>query len=115
MAKLTKEDVVKLLLTRDDALIRALIAINNRQTNDEQQQACTKYNNLRGFTSGDAAKGTGMVNYYRRTGRLTPSQLAWWRKPNAKGRMRIAKYANQLLLVAEEKARAKAQNQLTAS
>lgn len=100
----TKASIIELLRTNDHAVGRALLAINARQTSDEQAQERTKYHNLRGFTSGDAKRGTGMANYYHRFNMLTAKQLAWWRRPNANGRMRIAKYAEQLLLVAAEKA-----------
>ena len=99
----TKESIIELLRTNDHAVGRALLAINARQTYDEQTQEMTKYRNLRGFTSGDAKKGTAMANYYHRFNMLTVKQLAWWRKPNANGRTRIEKYASQLLLVVREK------------
>ena len=107
-----RTQIVELLRTRDDAVGRALLAINARQTQDERQQEMTKYHNMRGFTSGDAKRGTGMANYYARFGKLTPKQLAWWRVSNAKGRSRIEKYVEQLLLVAKEKELTKQQAML---
>ena len=51
---------------------------------------------------------------YKKWGKLSEKQLAYWKKPNAKGTPRICKYAGQLLEVALAKAssvqsRAKAQ------
>jgi hypothetical protein len=47
-----------------------------------------------------------MAKFFADRGYLTEKQLAYWRKPNAKGTPRICKYAGQLLLVAEAKAKA---------
>jgi len=103
----TKEQIITLLQTNDKAVGRALLAINARQTRDEQIAEQTKYHNNMGFTSGDAKRGTSMANYFDRKGYLTVNQLGWWRKKNFKGRSRIEKYATQLLIVAKEKQAAK--------
>lgn len=105
---LTVEYVREKLRTDDAWLIRALLAINARQTADEQRAETTKYHNLRGFMPGHAKRGTGMVNFYRTAGFLTPKQKAWWRTVTPRGLSRIEVYASQLIKVAEEK---KAQRQ----
>ena len=47
--------------------------------------------------------GTSMAQFFTKRGYLTEKQLAYWKKPNAKGDMRICKYAGQLLAIAEAK------------
>ena len=98
----TKASIVRLLETNDTAVGRALVALNKRQTVDEQYSETTKHNNGRGFRSCDARMGTSMAMFYTRNGYLSPKQLAYWRKPQSNGVMRIAVYANQLLIVAKE-------------
>jgi hypothetical protein len=100
-----KTDIEKMLMTRDDALIRALYALHERQTRDEQAAAVTRHHNNKGFKPCDARKGSGMVNFHRHRGYLTVNQIAHWRKvmPGT-GKPRICSYAAQLLIVAKEKA-----------
>jgi hypothetical protein len=100
----TKADIVTLLAVNDKAVARALVALNKRQTQDEQAHETTKYANGMGFRPCDAARGTGMAQFYTARGYLTPKQIAFWRKREKNGKMKIAVYAGQLLLVAEEKA-----------
>lgn len=100
---LTKQSIVDLLSRNDKAIIRALLALNARQNADEQISETTKYHNNRGFRPCHARMGTSMAKFYERNGYLSPKQIAYWRKQNAKGTMRIAIYASQLLKVAEEK------------
>ena len=103
----TVESIRALLATNDTAVIRALLALNARQTPDEVRLETTKYHNNVGFTAGHAKRGTGMVKFYQRTGRLTAKQLAWWRQVMPSGRSRIGIYAAQLLDIAEAKASAR--------
>ena len=79
------------------AIGKALVHLYNRQTSDEQRTEDTKYNNGIGFTPADARMGTSMATFFQRRGYLTPKQIAYWRKPNAKGTPRILKYKKQLL------------------
>ena len=103
---MNKTEIVELLKTNDRAVARAVFVLNERQTADEQNSEATKYHNGVGFTGADARMGTSMAKFYSRTGYLTAKQIAYWRKPNKNGVMRIAKYAGQLLEIAETKARA---------
>jgi hypothetical protein len=105
--KHTVESIRELLRTNDAAVGRALLALNARQTADEQRAEITKYHNNMGFMPAHAKKGTGMARFYERAGFLTPRQLAWWRAVTPKGKMRIEVYAAQLLKVAEAKQAAK--------
>lgn len=103
----TKQSIIALLETNDKAVARALVALNARQTADEQRSEHTRYDNGMGFTPADARMGTSMANFYLRNNRLSEKQVAYWRKPNARGVPRIAKYAGQLLEVAREREAAK--------
>lgn len=96
----TKETITQLLATNDRAVARAIMALNRRQTADEQAEEHTKYTNGRGFRSCDARMGTSMARFYERTGYLSPKQIQYWRKLQRNGVMRIAVYANQLLDIA---------------
>lgn len=101
-------EIVNLLRTRDAAVARALVVLNERQTADEQVSENTKYHNNRGFRPCHARMGTSMAKFYLRNGYLSPKQIAYWRVPQRDGKMRIEVYAGQLLEVAERKAAAKA-------
>lgn len=103
----TKESIVKLLETRDLAVAKALVVLNDRQTADEQSQEDTKYLNGKGFRPCHARMGTSMAKFYLRFGYLTPKQIAYWRKKMKCGNMRIGIYAGQLLEVAKIKEQAK--------
>lgn len=102
---MNKQDIINLLETRDVAIGRALVALYERQTNDEQQSQCTTKQNGRGFRPCDAFVGSSMAQFYLKNKFLTEKQVAYWRKPLSNGQMKIAIYANQLLRVAEEKAK----------
>lgn len=99
---LTKAALVAKLETDDRWVARAVVALNKRQTHDEVAAEMTKYTNNRGFRSCDARMGTSMAQFYSRNGYLTPKQVAYWRKRQRNGVMRIAVYANQLLSIAAE-------------
>ena len=99
----TKEQIKTLLQTNQKAVMRALIVLNERQTQDEQTSEATINRNGRGFTPADARMGTSMANFYKRNGYLSEKQIAYWLKPNAKGVERIVKYTNQLLEISKEK------------
>lgn len=101
---MNKETILNLLATNDKAIGRALLALNARQTADEQAQEHTKYHNGRGFRPCHARMGTSMAKFFERRGYLSPKQIAYWRKPMKCGNSRIGIYAGQLLKVAEEKA-----------
>lgn len=100
---MNKHSIIELLHTNPKAIARALVALNERQTLDEQVTEDTKHHNGVGFTPADAKMGTSMARFYLRTGYLTERQLAYWQKPNKRGVWRICKYAGQLLAIAREK------------
>jgi len=104
---MNKQDIITLLNTNDMAIARALIAINKRQTEVEKIKNSTIEANGRGFTPADAFMGTSMAEFYTAHKMLTPKQLNYWKKPNAKGIPRINKYATQLLSIATQNPRHK--------
>lgn len=104
MMELNKENIINLLITNDKAVGRALSALKQRQTIDEQQSYDVRHVNGRGFCQCDARVGTSMAEYFEKHDRLTPKQLAYWRSSNKKG-VRIGKYWKQLIEVAKEKRR----------
>jgi len=93
---LTKEEVVAKLLTDDNAVIWALRVLNRRQTSDEQRSEQTKYHNCQGFRPCHARMGTSMATFFERRGFLSPKQIAYWRKTDKSGAMRIAIYWKQI-------------------
>lgn len=101
---LTKQALVALLQTNDRAVGRALLVVNANQTRDEQVQQDTKYRNGEGFRPCHARMGTSMAQFYAARGYLTPKQVAYWRKTDRSGEMRIGIYWRQLAEAAEAKA-----------
>lgn len=93
----TKDAIVEMLRTRDVAVAKALVALLNNQTADEQASEDTIHQNGKGFVPCDAFIGTEMAKFYIRNGYLTEKQLSYWRKPMKNDKMRIEKYAGQLL------------------
>jgi hypothetical protein len=103
---ITKDQIVALLATNDKAIARALLVLNANQTADEQVAEDVKYQNGKGFRPCHARMGTSMAKFYGARGFLTPKQISYWRKPDAKGTMKIAIYWRQLMEAAEQKAAA---------
>lgn len=98
-----KAYISNLLVTNDKAVARALVALHNRQTDEEKSIETTVERNFCGFTPADARMGSSMALFYLKFGRLSEKQIAYWRKPNAKGIPRICKYSGQLLKIAQSK------------
>lgn len=103
---LSKEQIVALLETNDKAVARALVVVNANQTRDEQASEDTRYRNGEGFRPCHARMGTSMAKFYTARGYLTPKQIAYWRKQDRSGNMRIAIYWRQLAEAAVAKAAA---------
>lgn len=115
MAKRTK---VKQIVTRDtlrnmlrndntkyvDAVIgRALLALLNRQTEDEQRSNDTKVWNAVGFSGADARSGSLTAKFFAKNKVLLDWQRDKWLKPAKNGYPRLCKYAKQLNEIALEK------------
>jgi hypothetical protein len=95
MQVLTKEQLKEKLLNDKSVLIKALVALNDRQTIDEQNSLATKYLNNAGFRPCHAAAGTGMVKFFKSRGFLSDKQISFW-VANRLGKPRILIYFNQL-------------------
>ena len=93
------------LAKKQEIIGRALVALLNRQTADEQASAVTNNHNSMGFAQCDAFTGTKCAKYFRDTGRLEGWMIGVWLKRQANGFPRIAKYHKQLNEVAEAKAK----------
>jgi len=90
-----KDKVKNLLLTNDQAVIRGIIRIWEKQTEDEKVSETTNRNNNVGFTGVDAYILTEYVNFYNRNKYLSQKQTALARK-------KIIKYSGQLLRIMQE-------------
>ena len=102
----TVDQIREKLRTDDRWLIRAILALNQRQTHDERADQTTKYHNEQGVRPAHARRVTGMAEFYHKTGYLTTRQIAWWRAITPSGRSRIDVYANQLAKIAQERSAA---------
>lgn len=115
---------IEALLTRRDrkgseAVIKALLALYEKQTPDERGAEEVHHDNGEGFTVHDATMGTRHVQWYykvqaenRASGRnegkgfMTPKMVAYWQQPPARDQTkkpRILKYVGQLARIAREK------------
>jgi hypothetical protein len=86
------------------AVGRALVALTELQTADEQRALESRHHNGKGFNSVDARIGMDNAADFKRYGYLKPVQLRYWRKPDKFGNVRICKYIEQLISVAKQKA-----------
>jgi sulfur transfer protein SufE len=94
--ELTKEIIAAKLLSSDWWLTRGVVAIFNKQTEDEKSAETTNRTNGIGFTGADARFGSGMAKILIAGYTLTPKQTIATRKM-------MQKYAGQLLRIAKEK------------
>jgi hypothetical protein len=102
--KFSREYIENLLATNDRAVIRALLALTERQTKDEQESEATFYKNGRGFRPCHAHRGVSMAKFFNERGFLTQKQIDYWRIPSKKtGKPRISIYAGQLAEIANSK------------
>lgn len=104
---LNKASILSLLETNDRAIARALVVLNQRQTADEQVTEHTRHQNGRGFRPCHARMGTSMAKFFQRNEYLTAKQVAYWRKRDRAGNMRIGIYWAQLIEAAAAKTAAK--------
>lgn len=91
----TKDEIKNLLETRDDAVIRGLLAIWDKQTEAEQEWEATSEHNNVGFNAIDAKICSSFVKFYNDAGFLTKKQMVIARK-------KIMKYAGQLKKIANK-------------
>ena len=96
MELLSRKDLQQKLLKDENVLIKALVAINAHQTEDERQILKSVHLNGYGFRPCHAKIGTGMVKYFFKRGHLTNKQIAFWTKERGAYKPRILIYFNQL-------------------
>lgn len=115
---MSKQQKVKQVVTRDTlkkmlnnpnrkyvetVVGRALVALLQRQTVDEQRANDTQVHNSIGFSGADGRSGTLTAKTYIGKGFLLDWQLNKWLKPAKNGYPRLCKYAKQLNEIALEK------------
>ena len=93
--KWTKDEIKAKLESDNEWLIRGLLAIHSRQTEDEQNSEMTKEDNGIGFNAFDAAILTDFVNQYNTAKFLSKRQIILVRK-------KMLKYAGQLTRIANK-------------
>ncbi len=94
MKKWTKDEILERITADDKWLVRGLLAIHARQTEEEKAAETTKEQNGIGFNGVDAQILSDFVNQYHRTnGFLSTRQMALIRK-------KMIKYAGQLTRIA---------------
>lgn len=86
----SKESIQKLLETNDESVIKAMLRIYDRQTQDEQVAQDTQDWNSVGFTGVDAEIMSSFTEYYNKWGKLSPKQMMLAKK-------KMKKYWKQLL------------------
>ena len=92
----TKEKVLEYLEKREDFLYKSIVLLFERQDDDEQVYSQTGRNNGRGFNKSDALRLSICAKLIKSGNVLYDHKLK-----DAKERMK--KYANQILLIIEEK------------
>lgn len=70
----TREKIVELLQTRDDAVERGILRIYQLQTEDEKRSGSTKHSNGVGFNGADASYGTYLAQWLSKGKRYCESR-----------------------------------------
>ena len=76
----TKEEIKGLIESRNDAVIRGMKRIYDLQTEDEKENGGTYYNNGVGFSGVDGDIMSSFVEFYNKSGFLSPKQMKIARK-----------------------------------
>lgn len=92
----TKESITQLLDRSNRAVERAIVAIYNRQTEDEKSSGTTTHSNGRGFSGAHAELGTYYAKWILSGRSLTGHHLE-------KARRMSKRYVAQLLEEAQQK------------
>lgn len=93
---LDKTYIQALVQNNDNAAIRALLAIYDRQTEAEKAVGVTKEHNGAGFSGAESEILSSFAEWYKAKGFLSPKQLVITKK-------RLMKYWRQLLEISEAK------------
>lgn len=94
--KWNRENLWAILSTNDEQLAKALVALYDRQTEEEQASNQTTSANGIGFNGVDAPFLSSCAEGVKKYGRLTPKQVASVRRT-------IKKYVGQLVDIANAK------------
>lgn len=105
----TRDSLQKMLdnadaVKRQHIVGRALVALFERQTQDEQRVNDTRILNNLGFQGCDAKSGSITAKTYLKKRSLEDWQVEKWLKKGANGYARLCKYAGQLNEIAVAKA-----------
>lgn len=105
----TRESIQQMLdnadsVKRQHIVGRALIALFERQTKNEQAHNAAEVHNNIGFAGCDSKSGCITAKYYIKHRSLLDWQVEMWTRKQKNGFARIAKYAKQLNEIAIEKA-----------
>ena len=76
----TRDEIETMVRNQDAAVERAMVAIWERQTADEQTSQTTNHSNGRGFAAWSVRSGTYYANWVRSGRHLTGKHLAKARK-----------------------------------
>lgn len=93
----TKEQIKEKLLSDNKWLIRGMLAIYKKQTDDEKQSGITAYDNGVGFNGIDAELLTNFSLQYISFRSLSAKQIEIMRKKMPKYAGQLAKIANGLV------------------
>ena len=93
----TEQSIQTLLEKNDKAVVRGLLAIYARQTEDEQRAETTKVHNKIGFSAYDAPFMSKMVRFFKQRGYLTIGQIDCVRPTIIKYRRQLTEIANAKL------------------
>lgn len=109
----SKDSMINFINTRDSEMVmhyigRALVALFNRQVEDEKKTNNTHNTNYLGFSKSDARQGSISAKSYIKNGKLEDWQVSLWINEKFRGNPRIVKYSRQLNEIAAEKAARKA-------
>lgn len=104
----TRDSLARMLENPNPAYVqavigKALVAIFNRQTEDEKVSNDTRKWNSVGFSGADAKSGSLTAKYWLKHKRLLEWQVEKWTKPGRGGYPRLCKYHKQLNEIANEK------------
>ena len=107
--QIVTRDSIRNMLNNDnrayvEAVIgRALLALLDRQTEDEKIAADPRVWNAVGFSGADAKSGTLTAKFFAKHGKLLDWQVDKWMKKAKNGYPRLCKYAKQLNEIALER------------
>lgn len=93
--KWNRENILQLMEMNEQAVVRGLIRIYERQTEDEKKMEQTHVDNGVGFTGADSKFMTILAKFYIQNGYLSFKQMEIVKK-------RMKKYAGQLAKIANE-------------